>query len=110
MVGDIQGRLRAYFSRAVGCPLGNLAAELATTEEIVGRHAGSVLTAWEHRVARHCRDAAAAGELAAGVDPAELARRVLVTMQGAILLAKVGNGMPTTIVRTMQLMIDTDLA
>src|SRR4051794_39361157 len=37
-IGAIQGDFEAQFGRVVGCPFGNLAAELATTDEGVRAH------------------------------------------------------------------------
>jgi TetR/AcrR family transcriptional repressor of nem operon len=79
------------FGRAVGCPLGNLAVELATTEDAAGKHAAAVFARLEERVAGHCWDAAEVGQLAPGVDPDELAHRIIATMEGMILLAKVSD-------------------
>jgi hypothetical protein len=91
----------------VGCPLGNLAVELSTTDDLAGRHVGAVLHRWEERIAGHCRDADAAHLLARGVDPDELAHMVIVTMQGMILLAKASNSGMGMIAPTMQRVIDS---
>ena len=87
----IQARLVSHFGRVVGCPLGNLALELATTDDDAGQHAAAVLAEWEARVAGHCQDAAEVGWLKPGIEPEQLAHIVIGTMQGMILLAKVSN-------------------
>jgi TetR/AcrR family transcriptional repressor of nem operon len=91
VVDEVQRGLVTAFGRAVGCPLGNLAVELATTEDAAGKHAAGVLARWEDRVAGHCWDAAEVGQLAPDADPDELAHMVIATMQGMILLAKVSD-------------------
>jgi TetR/AcrR family transcriptional repressor of nem operon len=91
VVDEVQRGLVKAFGRVVGCPLGNLAVELATTEDAAGKHVAGALARWEDRVAGHCWDAAEVGQLAPGVDPDELAHMVIATMQGMILLAKVSD-------------------
>jgi TetR/AcrR family transcriptional repressor of nem operon len=102
VVGGIQQELHGFFGRVVGCPLGNLAVELATTDETAGRHVAWALEQWERRLALHCQEAAQVGRLRSGVDPDELAHQVMGTMQGAIILAKVGNRDPGLIPRAMR--------
>lgn len=87
-VTGVQSGIERRFGRIVGCPMGNLAAELATTEDGVREHLARIFAAWEERLAVGCRRAAAAGRLRAGVDPDRMARILLGQMQGAILLAK----------------------
>jgi TetR/AcrR family transcriptional repressor of nem operon len=106
-VGEIQHRLHSHFGRVVGCPLGNLAVELATTEDEAGQHVGAVIDQWERRIASHCHDADEVGLLA--VDPDELAHHVMATMQGMILLAKVSGDGPSAIPAAMQRVIDSGL-
>jgi TetR/AcrR family transcriptional repressor of nem operon len=108
-VEDIQGRLHRYFGRVVGCPLGNLAVELATTEDAAGRHVAAVFEEWQRRVAGHCHDAAEVGLLGRDVDPDALARQVIATMQGMILLAKVSDSGPEEISVAMRRVIDAGL-
>jgi TetR/AcrR family transcriptional regulator, transcriptional repressor for nem operon len=108
-VGDIQGRLYAFFGRIVGCPLGNLAVELATIDAAAGQHVASVFEQWERRVARHCQDAADAGQLDLDVDPARLAHQIIATMQGMIVLAKASGTGPAEIPRAMHKVIDSGL-
>jgi TetR/AcrR family transcriptional repressor of nem operon len=85
----IQTGFEARFGRAVGCPFGNLAAELATTEEDLRQHVAQVLAELERRVAAVCHEAADQGLLRSGVDPDRLAHALLAQYQGMILLAKV---------------------
>ena len=87
-IAGIQAGLHAQFGRFVGCPFGNLAAELSTTDEAVRSHLASRLAALEGQLATICRDAAADGTLRDGVDPDRLAHALFAHYQGLILLAK----------------------
>jgi TetR/AcrR family transcriptional repressor of nem operon len=107
---EAQSGLVASYGRVVGCPLGNLAVELATTEDEAGRHVAAVFARLEQRVAGHCRDAAEVGQLAPGVDPDALARQVVATMQGMILLAKVTGSPIEAVPAAMHRAIDAGLA
>ncbi|RDH74109.1 TetR/AcrR family transcriptional regulator [Mycolicibacterium moriokaense] len=90
-IGAIQSALEAQFGRAVGCPFGNLAAELSTTDDDLRAHIAAVLGAMERYLATACRDAAAAGVLRKGTDPDRLAHALLAQYQGIILLAKLNS-------------------
>jgi TetR/AcrR family transcriptional repressor of nem operon len=109
VVGVVQGRLHQTFGWIVGCPLGNLAVELATVEEAAGRHVARVLAQWEARVAMHCHDADEVDLLAASTDPDNLARQVIAPMQGMILLAKISGDGPEGIAPAMHRVIDAGL-
>jgi TetR/AcrR family transcriptional regulator, transcriptional repressor for nem operon len=102
----VQEALVKSFGRVVGCPLGNLALELATTADEAGKHAAHVLAEWEARIAGHCRDAEEVGLLAPGTDPDELAHVIIATMQGMILLAKVSDSAVAPIYDAMDRAID----
>ncbi len=80
-VGEIQAAFEARFGHVVGCPFGNLAAELATTDDGLREHLAAVFAEWERRLAVLCQ---------AGADPARLARILVAQFQGMILLAKTG--------------------
>lgn len=90
-IGVIQSALEAQFGRAVGCPFGNFAAELSTTDDELRTHLAGVLGAMEHHLAAACHDAAAAGVLRNGTDPDRLAHALLAQYQGIILLAKLND-------------------
>lgn len=90
-IGTIQSALEAQFGRAVGCPFGNLAAELSTTDDDLRLHLAETLGAMEHHLAAACRAAAEAGALRAGTDPDRLAHALLAQYQGIILLAKLND-------------------
>ncbi|WP_310766944.1 TetR/AcrR family transcriptional regulator [Mycobacterium sp. Z3061] len=87
-IAGIQSGLHSQFGRFVGCPFGNLAAELSTTDEAVRSHLAARLAALEEHLASICRDAAADGTLRADVDPNRLAHALFAHYQGLILLAK----------------------
>jgi TetR/AcrR family transcriptional repressor of nem operon len=109
VVDFVQSGLVKAFGRVVGCPLGNLAVELATTEDAAGQHVAEVLQHWEQRVAGHCRDAESVGLLLRGTDPADLAHMVIATMQGMILLAKVSDSAVSAISAAIHRTIDASV-
>ena len=84
-IGAIQSALEAQFGRAVGCPFGNFAAELSTTDDDLRAHLAAKLSAMEGH------EAAGAGVLREGTDPDRLAHAVLAQYQGIILLAKLND-------------------
>jgi TetR/AcrR family transcriptional repressor of nem operon len=90
-IGAIQSALEAQFGRAVGCPFGNFAAELSTTDDDLRRHIADKLAAMEHHLAAVCHEAADAGVLRDGTDPDRLAHALLAQYQGIILLAKLND-------------------
>ena len=91
-VAQVQEGFERRFGRIVGCPFGNLAAELATIDPELGGHIAGVFGRWQERLAGACRRAAAAGVLRPGTDPDDLAHAILAQTQGLILLAKVRAG------------------
>ncbi|MFG2794783.1 TetR family transcriptional regulator C-terminal domain-containing protein [Streptomyces sp. NPDC048419] len=90
-VTRVQSGIEDRFGRIMGCPMGNLAAELATTEDELRVHLAGIFASWEQRLAVACRRASEAGELRVGVDPERMARALLAQIEGAILLAKAEN-------------------
>jgi TetR/AcrR family transcriptional repressor of nem operon len=73
-----------------GCPLGNLAAELADSHEGFRERLTQSFDQWRACLADALHRAQAEGALAAAADPGRLARFLLAGIEGAILLAKVG--------------------
>ncbi|OBJ50304.1 transcriptional regulator [Mycobacterium sp. 1423905.2] len=98
-IGAIQAALHAQFGRFVGCPFGNLAAELSTTDEAVRNHLAARLAAVEEQLAITCREAAGENALRDGIDPDRLAHAIFAHYQGLILLAKL-HGSDVTSLRT----------
>ncbi|MUL49036.1 TetR/AcrR family transcriptional regulator [Mycobacterium sp. CBMA293] len=90
-IGAIQSALEAQFGRAVGCPFGNFAAELSTTDDDLREHLAHTLKAMEHHLAVIAHEAATAGVLRPGTDPQQLAHALLAQYQGIILLAKLND-------------------
>ena len=90
-IGAIQAALEAQFGRAVGCPFGNFAAELSTTDDDLRVHLAATLGAMEGHLSAVCREAADAGVLRDGTDPERLAHALLAQYQGIILLAKLND-------------------
>jgi TetR/AcrR family transcriptional repressor of nem operon len=88
-VSVIQHGFEGRFGRIVGCPFGNLAAELSTTDDELRAHVAGVFSRWEAALTEACRAAAARGVLRDGVVPDRLAHMILAQIQGLILLAKV---------------------
>ncbi|SFQ33124.1 TetR/AcrR family transcriptional regulator, transcriptional repressor for nem operon [Amycolatopsis arida] len=88
-IGEIQTGFELRFGHVVGCPFGNLAAELSTADDAVRIRLARVFTDWRRQIALACHRAAGHGLLRPGTDPERLARALLAQAQGAILLAKV---------------------
>jgi TetR/AcrR family transcriptional regulator, transcriptional repressor for nem operon len=105
----IQAGFQKRFGRIVGCPFGNLAAELSTTDEELRAHVAGVFDRWRTTLAEACRAAAAAGELRDGVDPDRLAHQILAQIQGLILLAKVSGGPAAEITDGLRAFITVNL-
>ena len=109
-VAQVQGRFEERFGRIVGCPFGNLAAELSTTDDELREYVAVVFTRWEKRLLDACHKAAADGKLRPTVDPAELARMILAQIQGLILLAKVQDRPAAEITAGLRALIATAAA
>lgn len=109
-IGAIQTAFQERFGAIVGCPFGNLAAELATTDDALRDHLAGVFTEWEGRLARLCRQAAAEGALRPGADPDRFARILIAQFQGMILLAKTGRFPAAEVAAALHQVIDSHLA
>jgi AcrR family transcriptional regulator len=82
--GYRQGLLHTRFIQ--GCPVGNLALELANSHPGARKIIAENFTGWRDAVEQCVH--AAAGRLPAGTDPAQIALFVLTTMEGAVMLAR----------------------
>jgi TetR/AcrR family transcriptional regulator, transcriptional repressor for nem operon len=109
-IGAIQADLYAHFGRFVGCPFGNIAAELSTTDEVVRIHLATRLAALEGQLAHVCREAAADGTLRAGIDPDRLAHALFAHYQGLILLAKLHASSAAVLAPALHDFVDSHLA
>jgi len=72
-----------------GCPIGNLATELADAHEGFRRRLTEVFDDWRRRVAATLARARAEGTLSTEADPVRLAQFLVAGLEGAILLSKV---------------------
>ncbi len=109
-IGAIQADLHAWFGRFVGCPFGNIAAELSTTDEAVRIHLAARLAALEGQLADICREAAAHKMLRAGADPDRLAHAIFAHYQGLILLAKLHGSSASALAPALHDFVDGHLA
>jgi TetR/AcrR family transcriptional repressor of nem operon len=108
-VGEIQAGFERRFGSVVGCPFGNLAAELATTDDTLHEHLAAVFAEWERRLTVLCQAAAAERVLRPGVDPGLFARILVAQFQGMILLAKTGRSDASQIPRALHQVIAANL-
>jgi TetR/AcrR family transcriptional repressor of nem operon len=109
-IGAIQTAFYAQFGRSVGCPFGNMAAELSTTDEPVRIHLAARLAALENQLATTCREAAALKMLRDGVDPDQLARALFAQYQGLILLTKLHGASVSALAPALHEFLDGYLA
>jgi len=82
--GYRQGLLQTRFVQ--GCPVGNLALELANSHPGARKIIAENFTGWREAIEECVR--AAAGRLPASTDAAHIALFVLTTMEGAVMLAR----------------------
>ena len=93
------GQIRCFLDRVLeaqrerncvgGCVMGNLASELSDVHEGFRTRLATLFTAWQARLATALEAARRQGELASASDPETVARFVVASLEGAILLAKV---------------------
>ncbi|MDQ6674219.1 MAG: TetR/AcrR family transcriptional regulator [Chloroflexota bacterium] len=74
----------------LGCPFGNLAAELGSQDKVIRARIRQVFDGYQMYFERALRDAEATGSLR-GVDVPSAARALVAYFQGALLLAKTSN-------------------
>ena len=111
-------RVRLFFNRGLerlsdpaslfsscGCPLGNLVQEMAPANAAFRESLDKALGQMEQALAATLREAQAAGEMAARLDPDEAARFVLASWQGALLRMKAGGG-PQSVARARDFLLD----
>lgn len=92
-------RLKAYFESKTrarvggpfdkGCLIGNFSAEMAGESRLVRDRLAAVFAAWTQMLAGCIREAQAAGELRASLDPDTIAAFLIDAYEGAILRSKV---------------------
>lgn len=71
-----------------GCPLGSLASELANDSEPARKRLDDSFSIWSERIEKGFARMRERGELAASVDPHDLALALLSAVEGGLLLAK----------------------
>jgi TetR/AcrR family transcriptional regulator, transcriptional repressor for nem operon len=71
-----------------GCPLGNLASELANDAELARKRLADSFSLWRDRIENGLAKMRERGELSASADPHELALALLSAVEGGLLLAK----------------------
>ena len=84
-----EGQVRCFKEngRVLGCPLGNLALELSTQDDVVGGRLRELFDAHVDRFERVISEAAARGEVEMQ-DPARTARALMALIEGGVMLAK----------------------
>ncbi|MEV2201775.1 TetR/AcrR family transcriptional regulator [Streptomyces fradiae] len=90
-VGGFAGMLTAARDRmgaVPGCPVGNLALELAGRPGDASRRIAEILTAWQRYFRDAVAEAALLGHVPAETDPDAAALRALAYLQGITLMAK----------------------
>jgi len=75
-------------TRGKGCPLGSLASELANDKEPARKRLADSFSRWGDRIENGLARMRERGELAASVDPHDLALALLSAVEGGLLLAK----------------------
>lgn len=96
-LGSLQG-IEAWLDRIVidykagtysqGCPIGNLASELAGQNEELRQNLQATFSHWETRLQDGLTQMRVKGQLRSGVSPIELATFCVAAIEGALLLAK----------------------
>lgn len=111
-------RLKAYFAAktldrtagplASGCMIGNFSAELAGDSRLVRDRLGIVFAAWTKLLSGCIREAQAAGELHASLDPDGIAAFLIDAFEGAVLRSKVDRD-ATALLRFQSIVFSTIL-
>lgn len=84
-----QAQQAAVGGQVLGCPLGNLALEMSTQDEVIRQHIASLFQQAEQRIEESLRQAQAEGGFHG--DPAITARALFAYMEGVLLIAKTSN-------------------
>jgi TetR/AcrR family transcriptional repressor of nem operon len=105
----IQVGFQGRHGRTVGCPFGNLVAELSTVEPEVRARLQCVLTELEHRIAVTCHQVHEIGAFRAGVEPDEFAHALVSLLQGLMLMAKMNDSPADAISRHLRRMVAIQL-
>lgn len=87
---EFQAEIKAATGRIAGCPLGNLACELSTQDEIIRRKMVEIFESLQKALHACLRDAVACGELPS-LDIEATAQAMFAYVEGVLLLAKTHN-------------------
>lgn len=113
--GSARERLEAFFEfvragsaaqleqhgKLLGCPLGNLASELSTTDPVLRGQFIETMDAFRERFQRVVAEGVAAGEIPADRDPESAALGLIALFQGTMVLGKT-YGDPGLVCRTLK--------
>lgn len=86
LIGRFDGDVRRRLGHVVGCPFGNLAAELSSQDETVRRKIDDVFSHGIAFIERQLEEAVAAGQIE-GIDTTVAAQAILAYLEGTHLLA-----------------------
>jgi len=86
-----QKEMAVALGHTLGCPFGNLAAEMSTQDESIRQKVSQVFGRLESHFAATLYEAAGPGDLGAGVDIEESAKAMLAYLEGIMLMAKTRN-------------------
>lgn len=92
---EFQKETSASTGRLLGCPFGNLALEMATSDNVIRRKLEAIFQGIEARFAEALEEAAANGELEGDVDIPATTRAMLAYIEGVLMIAKTGNDAET---------------
>lgn len=87
---EFQAEIKAATGQIAGCPLGNLACELSTQDEILRRKMAEIFESLQQAIHACLREAIAVGELPP-LDIEATARAMFAYVEGVLLLAKTHN-------------------
>jgi TetR/AcrR family transcriptional regulator, transcriptional repressor for nem operon len=91
----------AQHGKLLGCPLGNLASELSTTDPVLRGQFAETMDAFREQFRRVIADGVAAGEIPRDRDPESAALGLIALFQGSMVLGKT-YGDPSLVCRTLE--------
>src|SRR5436190_11900568 len=89
--GRLETSNKSRGGRVLGCPFGNLAAEVAGSEPVLTKHVDQALGAFSESIRAALSDAKRRGEVPRKLDVAKAADAILAYFEGVMLLAKMRN-------------------
>lgn len=88
---EFQRGTSARTGRLPGCPFGNLALEMATSDDVIRRKLEGVFASLQARFEHVLEEALTAGEIDSDVDIPATARAMLAYFEGVMMMAKTAN-------------------